>query len=189
MRILWPAAGPGIRSELIFATDTGTVSAVPAETSPSRAELELDCSIAATLGVIGDRWSLLILRDAFRGIRRFDALAENLGVARNLLAERLVRLVDHGILEKVAYQERPTRHEYRLTAKGRDLSAALVALMKWGDLHLAGPHRAPTLLIHDECGHELEQRLVCPQCDESVTPTHIRSKPGPGRGATRKASR
>jgi DNA-binding HxlR family transcriptional regulator len=154
---------------------------VPRPTAPpTRAELEMDCSIAAALGVIGDRWSLLILRDAFRGIRKFDAMAEDLGVARNLLAERLVRLVDHGILEKVAYQDRPARYEYRLTPKGRDLSPALVALMHWGDIHLTNGD-APTVLIHDECGHPLEQHLVCTHCDESVTPLHIRSRPGTGR--------
>jgi DNA-binding HxlR family transcriptional regulator len=146
--------------------------------------LDLSCSIEGALAVIGDRWSLLILRDAFRGIRRFDALAEDLGVARNLLADRLSRLVEHEILEKVPYQERPVRYEYRLTAKGRDLSPALVALMGWGDKHLAGPKRIPTVLVHDECSTALEQQLVCPQCDVAVAPTQIRSRPGPGRTRT-----
>lgn len=146
--------------------------------------LDQSCSIEGALAVIGDRWSLLILRDAFRGIRRFDALAEDLGVARNLLADRLARLVDHEILEKVPYQERPVRYEYRLTAKGRDLSPALVALMRWGDKHLAGPKRVPTVLVHDECGTALEQQLVCPACAVDVQPTQIRSKPGPGRRAS-----
>ena len=86
--------------------------------------------------MIGDRWSLLILRDAFRGVRRFDELAADLGIARNLLADRLQKLVDHGILVKQPYQQRPVRYEYRLSAKGVDLSPALVALMRWGDKHV-----------------------------------------------------
>lgn len=133
-----------------------------------------DCSIAATLAFVGDRWSLLILRDAFRGVRRFGDLRDDLGIARNILADRLDKLVDAGILERVPYQARPLRHEYRLTAKGRDLSPALVALMRWGDrwAHDGSP---PTVLVHDACGTELEQLLRCPGCAVEVTPTHIRS--------------
>jgi DNA-binding HxlR family transcriptional regulator len=132
------------------------------------------CSIAATLGFVGDRWSLLILRDAFRGVRRFADLRDDLGIARNILADRLDKLVDAGILERVPYQERPLRHEYRLTAKGRDLSPALIALMRWGD-RWASDGEPPTLLVHDACGAELEQLLRCPDCEVEVTPTHIRS--------------
>ena len=97
-----------------------------------------DCSIAGTLEIIGDRWTILILRDAFRGVRRFDEIQQDLGIARNILTERLTKLVDHGVLEKRQYQDRPARYEYRLTPKGVDLSPALVALMRWGDKHLAG---------------------------------------------------
>lgn len=132
-------------------------------------------SIAATLAFVGDRWSLLILRDAFRGVRRFADLCDDLGIARNILADRLDKLVDAGILERVPYQERPLRHEYRLTAKGRDLSPALVALMRWGD-RWAVEGTPPTLLVHDACGTELEQLLRCPACGVEVTPTHIRSR-------------
>jgi DNA-binding HxlR family transcriptional regulator len=139
------------------------------------------CSIEAALEVIGDRWTLLILRDAFRGIRRFDRFHEDLGVARNLLADRLNRLVDNGVLEKVPYQERPVRYEYRLTDKGRDLSGPLIALMQWGDHHLTGADGPPIVLIHAACGTPLEQLLRCPSCDEPVTATQIRSTPGPGR--------
>ncbi len=134
-----------------------------------------DCSIAASLGFVGDRWTLLILRDAFRGVRRFGDFCEDLGIARNVLADRLDKLVHAGILERVPYQERPLRHEYRLTAKGRDLSPALVALMRWGD-RWAHEGEPPTLLVHDACGTELEQLLRCPSCDVAVTPTHIRSR-------------
>ena len=92
-----------------------------------------DCSIQQTLDVIGDRWMLLILRNLFRGARRFGQLEEDLGIAKNLLASRLTKLVDADIIEKVPYQERPVRHEYLLTQKGRDLSPSLVAIMRWGD--------------------------------------------------------
>jgi DNA-binding HxlR family transcriptional regulator len=138
---------------------------------------ELACSIARSLQVIGDRWTLLILRDAFRGVRRFDDFANDLGVARNLLADRLTRLVEHGILEKVPYQERPLRHEYRLTARGLDLSPALVAFMRWGDKHLAGDE-PPVLLVHRDCGHPFEQVFVCRHCEQTISPRQIRSRPG-----------
>jgi len=134
-----------------------------------------DCSIAASLSFVGDRWTLLILRDAFRGVRRFGDFCADLGIARNILTDRLEKLVDAGILVRVPYQERPLRHEYRLTDKGRDLSPALVALMRWGD-RWAVPGDPPTLLVHDACGTELEQLLRCPACDVEVTATHIRSR-------------
>ncbi len=138
-----------------------------------------DCSIAATLAAVGDRWTLLILRDLFRGVRRFEHLRSDLGIARNLLTDRLQRLVDLEIVHRVPYQDRPVRHEYRLTAKGADLSPALVALMHWGDRWYAvdGP---PTLLVHDSCGTPLDQAVSCPACHEPVGPQHIRSRPGPG---------
>ncbi|MEM7093899.1 MAG: helix-turn-helix domain-containing protein [Actinomycetota bacterium] len=139
-----------------------------------------DCSIQATLDLVGDRWTLLIMRDIFRGVHRFSQIAEDLGIAKNLLADRLTKLVDHGILHKVPYQDRPLRHEYRLTAKGLDLSPALVALMGWGD-RWAADGEPPTVLVHDACGTALEQVLLCPTCDETVRPTNIRSRPGPGR--------
>jgi len=137
------------------------------------------CSIQATLDLVGDRWTLLILRDIFRGVHRFSQIAADLGIAKNLLADRLGKLVDHGILHKVPYQERPLRHEYRLTPKGMDLSPALVALMGWGD-RWAADGEPPTVLIHDACGTALEQVLLCETCDETVRPSNIRSRPGSG---------
>jgi DNA-binding HxlR family transcriptional regulator len=133
-----------------------------------------ECSIAATLDVIGDRWSLLILRDAFRGVRRFSDFEDDLGIAKNLLSDRLRKLVAHGVLAKVPYQDRPVRHEYVLTEKGQDLSPALISLMKWGDRWYAD--RPPTVLIHDRCGTPLVQRVLCPECDEQVVHEHIRSR-------------
>jgi DNA-binding HxlR family transcriptional regulator len=137
------------------------------------------CSIARTLEVIGDRWSILILRDAFRGVRRFDDLQRDLGIARNILTDRLQKLVDHGVLDKRPYQNRPTRYEYRLTPKGIELSPALVALMRWGDTWLADGS-PPLVLTHKDCGSPLDQAFICWHCDTTVTPTDIRSRPGPG---------
>jgi DNA-binding HxlR family transcriptional regulator len=96
-----------------------------------------NCSVARTLELVGERWTLLIVRDAFLGRRRFDEFQESLGIARNILTDRLAKLVDHGIFERIRYQERPERYEYRLTDKGRDLRVPLLALMQWGDQHLS----------------------------------------------------
>jgi DNA-binding HxlR family transcriptional regulator len=142
---------------------------VPTKSQPN-------CSIAATLAVIGDRWTMLILRDAFRGLRRFDDLQQSLGIARNLLTDRLCRLVQHGVLEKVPYQEHPVRFEYRLTAKGLDLSQPLVALMKWGDEWESSQEVPPVVLVHDACGTGVAQELVCWHCDTTITPAELRNK-------------
>ena len=102
------------------------------------------CSIARALEIVGERWTLLIIRDVFLGIRRFEELQASLGVARNVLTDRLNRLVGEGVLERVPYSERPTRYEYRLTAKGRDLNVALSGLRQWGDKYLS--EKPPRLL-------------------------------------------
>lgn len=138
------------------------------------------CSIASTLAIIGDRWTLLVLRDIFRGVRRFSQLQADLGIAKNILSDRLQKLMDHGVIEQVPYQERPLRNEYHLTAKGVDLSPSLVALMHWGDRWYA-EGGAPTVLVHAQCGTALEQTTVCPACEAHVKPGDIRSRPGPGR--------
>ena len=139
-----------------------------------------DCSIQRTLDVIGDRWTLLIVRDLFRGVRRFSRIQTDLGIAKNLLTDWLSALVEAGVVEKVPYQDRPVRYEYRLTQKGRALSPALVALMRWGD-QWVGDGLAPTELVHDECGTRLELQPWCTTCNEPVSPVQIASRPGPGR--------
>ena len=150
---------------------------------PTKTELQQatssTCSIAATLEAVGDRWTLLILRDLFRGVHRFEALHRDLGIARNLLTDRLNRLVELGIAQRLPYQDRPVRCEYRLTTKGADLSPALVALMRWGDRWYAasGP---PIVLVHDACQTPLEQAVTCPSCHDNVRRHQIRSRPGPG---------
>ena len=137
-----------------------------------------NCSVAGSLELIGDRWTLLIIRDAFLGIRRFDDLQRHLGVARNVLQSRLERLVDEGIFKRVPYQERPPRFEYRLTRKGVDLWPVLVALMQWGDKHvLGGP---PVVLVHKDCGGKVDDRRTCARCGAALDAWDVEPKLGPG---------
>jgi len=128
-------------------------------------DYDLDCSIARTLELIGERWSLLVIRDVFLGNRRFDEIQSSLGVARNVLASRLGRLVDEGILEKRAYSERPPRFEYFLTEKGLDLWPVLVALMGFGDKYSLAPGEEPPMrIVHKNCGGIVSDRRICTEC-------------------------
>ena len=138
------------------------------------------CSIARTLETIGDRWTLLILRDTFLGMRRFEDFQRDLGVARNVLSDRLARLVDDGVLERRPYQERPERFEYRLTEKGIDLWPVLVSLMKWGDRHAPEEAGPPMLVLHRGCGGEVDARFICSDCGEPVDARSAEARPGPG---------
>ena len=138
------------------------------------------CSIARTVAVLGERWTLVILRQAFQGQRRFEDMQRGLGIARNILADRLGRLVEEGILERRPYQERPPRYEYRLTRKGRDLYPVLVALMQWGDRYTTGEAGPPVLLVHEPCGHETAPEFVCSHCGEPIDPRDVRPRAGPG---------
>jgi len=137
------------------------------------------CSIARTLELVGERWTLLILRDTMNGVRRFGDLAEHLGIARNVLQDRLTRLVDADMLERVPYQDRPLRHEYRLTAKGRDLWPVMVALMHYGDRHFA-PHGPPEVLRHKGCGGVVDDRRTCETCGARLVYGEAYLEPGPG---------
>jgi DNA-binding HxlR family transcriptional regulator len=141
-----------------------------------------NCSIARSLELVGERWTILVLRDVFLGLRRFDQLQRNLGIARNVLAARLDRLVAEEILEKVPYQERPPRYEYRLTAKGLDLWPVIVELLRWGDRHAAPAAGPPIVLRHKGCGGELGERRVCTRCGELLEVGDVRAEPGPGAG-------
>jgi DNA-binding HxlR family transcriptional regulator len=137
------------------------------------------CSVARTLELVGERWTPLIIRDAFLGVRRFGDFAQRLGIARNVLQDRLERLVDAGVLEKVPYQERPVRYEYRLTQMGRDLWPTIVAMLKFGDRHLAqdGP---PLLLLHRDCGGEIDDRRMCARCGKALELEDVEPRRGPG---------
>jgi DNA-binding HxlR family transcriptional regulator len=138
------------------------------------------CSIAGALEVVGERWSLLIVRDVFLGLRRFDELQASLGVARNVLQTRLARLVEQGVLEKRLYREHPPRYEYRLTEKGLDLWPTLVALMYWGDAHAAPPAGPPVLLTHRGCGGPVDDHRICTACGARLSVRDVLALPGPG---------
>jgi DNA-binding HxlR family transcriptional regulator len=138
------------------------------------------CSVAATLEVVGDPWTLLILRDAFAGVRRFEQWQERLGVARNVLAARLKSLVGHGVLGRRAYCERPPRYEYVLTEKGRDLYAVLLTMAAWGDRHVyGGAGEGPTCFIHKGCRSRFSPILTCEACGEPVSLTDLQRAEGP----------
>jgi len=138
------------------------------------------CSIARTLEVLGERWTLLIVRDAMLGLRRFDEFQHSLGIARNVLTDRLKLLVEAGVLERIEYQKRPPRFEYRLTAVGLELCTPVIGLMHWGDRHRAGPDGLPRLTRHHACGGQLHAELVCEECGATVTATDLDLQPGPG---------
>ncbi|MET0957491.1 MAG: helix-turn-helix domain-containing protein [Solirubrobacterales bacterium] len=138
------------------------------------------CSIARTLEVLGERWTILVIRDVFNGKRRFDQIQENLGVARNVLSNRLARLVEEGILEKRAYQERPARYEYFLTRQGLDLWPVMIGLLHWGDRYLAEPDGPPMLIRHKACGGAVDDRGYCERCGERLTARDAFTEYGPG---------
>jgi DNA-binding HxlR family transcriptional regulator len=138
-----------------------------------------NCAVGNTLAVIGERWTLLVLREAFLGVRRFEQLLRNTGAARNILSDRLNTLVAEGILRRELYQERPKRYEYRLTEKGIDLYAILTTLMAWGEKHASAG--GPTIVLqHKSCGATVTPHLACPACGEPVGARDMRALPGPG---------
>ncbi len=139
-----------------------------------------NCSIAGALEIVGERWTLLIIRDAFRGRHRFDEFQESLGISRNVLTERLGRLVEEGILERVLYQEHPERFEYRLTEKGRDLYLSLTALRQWGDKYVS--RKPPTLLRSKADGRPVVAAFI-PADQAHLGFDEVESFPGPGRRA------
>lgn len=135
-----------------------------------------DCSLARAMEVVGERWTFLVLREAFSGVRRFEDMQRHLGIARNVLADRLARLVEHGVLERRPYQARPVRHEYRLTPKGLDLYPALVGLLQWGDRWLS--EQVPVELVHRSCGEASGLHLCCAACGEPVGAGDVQGRPG-----------
>jgi DNA-binding HxlR family transcriptional regulator len=136
-----------------------------------------NCSIARALEVVGERWTLLIVRDAFLGLRRFEQFQESLGIARNVLTDRLNRLVAEGILERVRYSERPRRYEYRLTQKGRDLQIALAGLRQWGDKYMSDK---PPRITRRKSDKRPVVAAFVPKGAAVLRPDEIESVPGPG---------
>ena len=144
---------------------------------------ELDqqpCSLSRTLSVVGDRWTLLVLRESFMGIRRFEEFEKRLGVTRHVLADRLKKLTAAAVLAKVAYQERPRREEYRLTDKGLELYPAVLALVNWGDRHMSGAEGPPIRHLHKTCGQPMHGVLVCSDCGEPLAARDVSLSEAPG---------
>ena len=125
---------------------------------------EARCSVARALAVVGDRWTMLLVREAFLGTRRFDDFQHNTGASRAIVTERLRDLVADGVLDRVKYQDHPERFEYRLTAKGHDLHPVVTALLAWGDRWAPAPDGPPVTLVHKQCGATIHPEQVCPEC-------------------------
>ena len=140
---------------------------------------DMHCSVAQCLEVVGEWWSMLIVRDAFLGVTRFDQFQERLGISRNVLNQRLAGLVEAGVLVKVPYSDRPPRHDYRLTDKGRDLWPVLTMMRQWGDKY-AAPDGPPLEVVHKDCGQVAEAVLTCSACGEPIGARDVRAVPGPG---------
>ncbi len=141
----------------------------------------MSCSVARAVEVVGEWWTLLILRDVVLGVRRFEGLLRDLGISRNVLTDRLRTLVEHGVLQRHRYSEAAERYEYHLTEKGEQLFPVLIALMRWGDVWEpatdAGP---PILLLHTACGHDTAAQLTCSHCGQPFGPADVQPVPGPG---------
>jgi DNA-binding HxlR family transcriptional regulator len=142
------------------------------------------CSVARTVSVIGDRWTLLILRECFLRVRRFEEFQARLGITRPILADRLKQLVEAFVLVKVPYQERPVRHEYRLTQKGIDLHPILMAIVHWGDVHMVDKKGRPLLHTHTKCGKDFDPVMVCSECGEPIVAREVHLHRGPGARST-----
>lgn len=138
------------------------------------------CSVARTVAVIGDRWTLLVLRDCFLRVRRFEDFQARLGVTRHVLADRLRKLVRYGVLRRVPYQERPRRYEYLLTQKGLDLHPLMMAIVHWGDVHMVDERGRPFLYQHKLCGKTFDPVMTCSECGEPLTPKAVHVHLGPG---------
>jgi DNA-binding HxlR family transcriptional regulator len=141
---------------------------------------DMQCSVAQALEVIGEWWTLLILRDAFLGVTRFDDFASRLGISRNVLTARLDTLVDNDVLTRVPYDEARGRYDYRLTDKGRALFPVMTALREWGDEWILGKGHEPVVVEHTACGHLARSVLTCDHCHEALTTRNVRARRGPG---------
>lgn len=139
-----------------------------------------NCSIARALSVLGDRWTLLILRNAFYGTTRFDEFLAGTGISRQLLTQRLARLTAEGIFEKVLYQEQPPRYEYVLLPKGKALAPLFIVMVAWGDKWMDEGKGAPITYVHSSCGHVVTPVVTCSACGEPLHPDDMQAHPGPG---------
>lgn len=141
---------------------------------------DIACSIARSADIITERWMPLILRDLFVGMARFEDIRRDLGIASNVLADRLGRLEENGIVVRRQYQTKPVRHEYALTAKGRDLYPVIATLIAWGDKWLAGSAGPPSLVVHETCGRPTAAVTVCRECGGALDADNVHAARGPG---------
>jgi DNA-binding HxlR family transcriptional regulator len=141
---------------------------------------KMHCSLARGLDLIGDWWSPLIVRDLYLGLSRFDELIEDLGISRNLLARRLKSLMGNGIIERQAYRRKPIRYQYALTAAGRDLVPAILALTAWGDRWARPKEGSPMLFVHTHCGRQFLPVVTCSACGEPIAADAVKTLGGPG---------
>ena len=138
------------------------------------------CPVARALSVVGDRWTLLLLRDLFLGARRFEQFEASLGASPHVLSTRLRKLAEHGVVERRPYQQKPVRHEYRLTEKGLDLYPVIAGLVGWGDRWMAEGREPPVLFEHTACGHpRVQAELHCSECGDPLPPREVRARPNP----------
>jgi DNA-binding HxlR family transcriptional regulator len=131
---------------------------------------EQQCSVARTLAVIGDRWTLMILRDLFLGVKRFESFRDSLGISRTILTDRLNLLEAEGVVRKLPYQDRPVRHGYHLTQKGIDLYPVLMTIVAWGDKYYTDDKGPPVVQHHKTCGHDFHGVLHCSECGGELSP-------------------
>ncbi|KAB1913779.1 helix-turn-helix domain-containing protein [Micromonospora sp. AMSO31t] len=141
-----------------------------------------NCTIARAMEILGERWTLVVLREVFNGVRRFDDMRVRTGIPRQVLTNRLAMLVEQGVLRREPYREPGSRlrHEYRLTGKGLDLWPVLVAVLGWGDRYLADPEGSPLAVTHRDCGAEVRAALRCAEGHEVTDPRDVLPRPGPG---------
>jgi DNA-binding HxlR family transcriptional regulator len=159
-----------------------TVTTMPSPTPAALAYSADNCTVGRSMAVLGERWTFLVVREVFNGVRRFDDMRIRTAIPRQVLTNRLALLVDHGILRKEPYQlpgER-ARHEYRLTQKGLDLYPVLVTIAEWGNRYLADPEGPPVEFVHGGCGAEVHARLECEHGHPIENPRDVRPVPGPG---------
>ncbi|NND69306.1 MAG: helix-turn-helix transcriptional regulator [Halioglobus sp.] len=135
---------------------------------------EQHCSVARSLAVVGDRWTLMIVRDLFLGAQQFEQLRRSLKISRTVLTDRLNLLEAEGVVRKRPYQEKPTRYRYLLTTKGMDLYPIIMTLVSWGDKYYAGEEGPPVLYQHRSCGHDFKPVLTCSECREDLNPLDTR---------------
>jgi DNA-binding HxlR family transcriptional regulator len=150
---------------------------------PYRPFTDQNCSIAGALEILGERWTLLVMREVLLGRRRFADIRRHVGVAPNILSDRLQTLVDQGLLERRLYSERPESYEYLPTPKGVDVNPVLVALLQWGDEHATPPHGPPRVFVHAACGHDARPELHCAHCGDAIESRDLKVRPGPGADA------